>query len=81
MQNWQLQEAKAKLSQLVERAVEGEAQTITKHGRETAVILSYSEYMRLQKHNKSALEALSGAPKSELKTYRSKAPVKPIQLG
>jgi prevent-host-death family protein len=81
MQNWQLQEAKAKLSHLVERAAAGEAQVITKHGIQTAVLLSHTEYMRLQKRDKSALEAMSGAPKGELVVRRLNAPIKPVRLG
>ncbi|MEE9355748.1 MAG: type II toxin-antitoxin system Phd/YefM family antitoxin [Methylococcaceae bacterium] len=46
---WQLQEAKNKLSQLVKDAGKGIPQYITVHGRSTAVILSTKEYAKLKR--------------------------------
>jgi len=40
MQTWQMQEAKAKLSELVKRAEADGPQDITLHGRSVAVVLS-----------------------------------------
>lgn len=51
---WQLQEAKNKLSEVVDRALKDGPQEITKHGKKTAVLLSISEYKRL-KHRKGTL--------------------------
>lgn len=45
---WQLQDAKNRFSEVVEQAIRGGPQVITKRGVETAVILSYAEYRRLQ---------------------------------
>ena len=45
---WPLQDAKAKLSQLI-RAAAKEPQTITRHGEEVGVLLSPQEYQRLMK--------------------------------
>jgi prevent-host-death family protein len=44
---WQLQEAKNNLSQLIKQAASGEAQVVTVHGRPTAVVISTEEYARL----------------------------------
>lgn len=44
---WQLQEAKNNLSQLIKQAASGEAQVVTVHGRPTAVVVSAEEYARL----------------------------------
>jgi prevent-host-death family protein len=41
---WQLQEAKNCFSEVVEAAVSGEPQIITRHGREAVVILSVERY-------------------------------------
>lgn len=41
---WQLQEAKAKFSELVERAVNSGPQVVTRRGIETVVVLSVGEY-------------------------------------
>ncbi|MCX4026777.1 type II toxin-antitoxin system Phd/YefM family antitoxin [Endozoicomonas sp. SM1973] len=44
---WQLQEAKNKLSKLIKDAGNGLLQYITVHGKQTAVVLSVKEYERL----------------------------------
>lgn len=44
----QLQEAKARLSELVKRARAEGPQTITVHGEERAVVLSIEEYRRMR---------------------------------
>ena len=44
---WQLQEAKGNLSQLIKRAANGDAQVVTVHGKPTAVVVSVAEYARL----------------------------------
>ena len=44
---WQLQTAKQKLSEVVDRAVSEGPQTISRHGRETAVLVSVQDYRRL----------------------------------
>jgi len=46
---WQLQDAKNKLSEVISRAVKQGPQLITKHGKKTAVVLSYTEYEKLRK--------------------------------
>lgn len=49
---WQLQEAKSRLSELVVDAQKRGAQTITKHGRPVAVVLSAEAYSQLQPRRK-----------------------------
>ena len=44
---WQLQEAKNKLSELVEKALAHGPQIITRHGIETVIVLSYTEYRKM----------------------------------
>jgi antitoxin Phd len=78
---WQLQEAKARFSEVVERALEGEPQLVTKRGENAVVVISHDEYRRLAQGQKSLLEALSGAPKEELIVRRDKTPVRATQLG
>jgi antitoxin Phd len=46
---WQLQEAKNKFSEVVEEALKHGPQVITKRGVETAIVLSYAEYRKLQR--------------------------------
>lgn len=47
MRVWQLQEAKNKFSEVVERAVKDGPQVVTRRGVETAIVLSYEEYRRM----------------------------------
>lgn len=44
---WQLQEAKNKLSAVVDEALSNGPQIITKRGVETAIVLSYTDYRKL----------------------------------
>lgn len=64
---WPLQEAKNKLSELIDRAARGGPQVVTRHGRRVAVIISVSEYDRLRKPSKTLLEFLRSAPTAGLK--------------
>lgn len=64
MASWQVQEAKARLSELIEKARTEGPQTITKHGSEAAVVLSMDEYRRLSKHgSEDFVDWLLNAPK------------------
>lgn len=55
---WQLQEAKSNLSQLIKRAAGGDAQTVTVHGKPTAVVVSAEEYARLTRQRGKLSSAL-----------------------
>jgi len=44
---WQLQEAKQKFSQVVQRALDEGPQVVTRHGETVVVIVSAGEYQRL----------------------------------
>lgn len=62
MKEWQLQEAKARLSELVKNAVAEGPQNITVHGISTVVVVSAEEYNRLIKPKISFLELLRRSP-------------------
>jgi prevent-host-death family protein len=47
MAKWQVQDAKARLSELIEKARTEGPQTITRHGNDAAVVISMEEYRRL----------------------------------
>ena len=55
---WQLQEAKSGLSQLIKRAVAGDAQVVTVHGKPAAVVVSAEEYVRLTRRRGKLSSAL-----------------------
>ena len=63
---WQVQEAKAKFSQLVQKAIDEGPQTVTRHGKEVAVVMSADEYKKLQACRPSLLEVLMSGPEGEL---------------
>ncbi|MDR0347858.1 MAG: type II toxin-antitoxin system Phd/YefM family antitoxin [Coriobacteriales bacterium] len=58
---WQLQEAKNKFSEVVRRSRQG-PQTITLHGRPSAVVLSFDEYLSLKRPRKTLVEVMRSAP-------------------
>lgn len=60
--NWQLQEAKNKLSQVVKEARSSGPQVITVHGEDAAVVLSMDEYRRLTQKKESLAEFFMNSP-------------------
>jgi prevent-host-death family protein len=47
MREIQLRDAKARLSAVVDEAIDGKPAVITRHGKKQAVVLSYDEWRRL----------------------------------
>ena len=60
--SWQLQEAKARLSEVVKRAEREGPQEITVHGTPAAVVLSARDYARLAKRQPSLIEFIARSP-------------------
>ncbi|MCL2412073.1 MAG: type II toxin-antitoxin system Phd/YefM family antitoxin [Treponema sp.] len=58
---WQLQEAKAMFSEVVKAAAVN-PQTITIHGRERAVILSFEKYKRLIRPKERLFDFMQSSP-------------------
>ncbi len=48
MGNWQVQEAKARLSEVIDRAAAEGPQTITRHGKPSAVLVSMADFEAMQ---------------------------------
>ncbi len=66
MQDWQLQEAKNRFSEVVKRAREEGPQTVTVHGQRAAVVVSALEFDALIKPRMSFVDfLLSDAPDTE----------------
>ncbi len=65
MTTWQLQEAKNKFSEVIERASQGETQVITRHGEEVAAIISIEQYSKLKKPKQTLVEFLFTSPLAE----------------
>lgn len=62
MQTWQMQEAKARLSELVKLAESEGPQNITLHGRSVAVVLSRSAFESLSGSRQSLVEFMRQSP-------------------
>ena len=59
---WQLQDAKSKFSQLVEKAIHHEPQFVTKHGRHAVVVLSFEDYKKITKSKTDLVTFLRNSP-------------------
>jgi len=62
---WQLQEAKAKFSEVI-KAAAVKPQTITIRGKETAVILSVNEYKKFIRPRQTLFEFIQSSPLRDL---------------
>jgi prevent-host-death family protein len=62
MSVWQLQDAKARLSELVKNLEKDGPQEITVHGRPAAVLLSARDYQRLTAPKESLLDVMRRSP-------------------
>ena len=71
--NWTVAEAKAKFSEIIERAMSEGPQTITKRGRTAAVVVGAEEWESKTKRSGNLAEFFAGSPLrgSELKVRRN----------
>jgi prevent-host-death family protein len=79
MKIWPLQDAKNQLSRVVDQAVSDGAQTITRHGKPTAVVLSISDYQKLVPKN-SVNELLDSVRGTNLRIPRSRGSGRKVEL-
>jgi prevent-host-death family protein len=78
---WQLQTAKQKFSELVERALADGPQIVTRRGREVAVVLSMDEYRRLRDGEPDFKRFLLDGPGLDgLELERSREPARKIDF-
>jgi antitoxin Phd len=82
MASWQLQDAKARFSELIDATIEKGPQIVTRRGVETAVVVPIEEWRRLQKSARPSLKELLLAPSPrfenlipERRTLRWRPPV------
>jgi prevent-host-death family protein len=62
MQSWQMQDAKARLSEVVKRAERDGPQDITLHGRSVAVVLSRDRFDPLSGQAASVVDFMQASP-------------------
>ena len=82
---WRLQDAKTQFSQVVEAALRGEPQHVTRRGRDAVVVLSESSYRALRESARSGapgfIAHLLAIPKGqELPNARSSVKLRDVQL-
>lgn len=58
MANWQVQDAKARFSELLETALKKGPQVVTRRGKEAAVLVPIAEWRRLQLSSRPGLRQL-----------------------
>ncbi len=80
--NWSIAEAKAKFSELIERARADGPQTITKNGRTAAIVVSPDEWQRKTERVGTLADFFAASPlrNSGLKIARRKQAPKAVKL-
>jgi prevent-host-death family protein len=64
--HWQVQEAKQRFSEVLRAAESGQAQIVTKHGEEVAVVIDIAEYRRLRGESMSFMDYLRTDPSADV---------------
>jgi antitoxin Phd len=79
---WQLQDAKSKFSEVVERALVQGVQIVTRRGKKAVVVIPYDEYERLTHQKGSLAQFLLTSPLagSELALDRDKSTPRDIEI-
>jgi prevent-host-death family protein len=81
---WQLQDAKARFSEVVRKAQTEGPQRITVHGREEVVVVAIEEYRRLteERTGQALVDAFREAPAGDLQIEHepTRGPVRDIEL-
>ena len=65
---WQVREAKARFSELLETSLTEGPQIVTKRGVETAVLVSIDQWRRLEQRTTHDIKALLLAPEARTET-------------
>ena len=66
MKQWNLQDAKARLSELVDRCLVGEPQVILRRGQPAVVVLPYAEYQQSARPHETLLSFFQNAPRIDV---------------
>jgi prevent-host-death family protein len=82
MKTWQLQNAKAHLSELVREASSGSPQEITLRGKPAVVVLSTQQYEKLKHPKQKLANFLRESPLMglDIEIKRSKEPMRDVDL-
>ncbi|MBI5119922.1 MAG: type II toxin-antitoxin system Phd/YefM family antitoxin [Rhodospirillales bacterium] len=82
MNHWQVQEAKARFSELLRHAAKDGPQAITVRGQTTAVVVSKTEYERLKGRKPSLVKLMQSSPLAgvDLDTKRDRSLPRDVDL-
>lgn len=84
MAEWPLQDAKNRFSAVVEAAVAGDPQRVTRRGKPAVVVLAVEEYERLRRLDKAQAPTLAdlllAIPQDDEKFERLRVPVRPVDF-
>jgi len=67
LDSWKLQDAKARFSEVVDRALRDGPQIVTRHGEKTAVVVSYRDFTE-------------GEPTEDFKSFLRSVPLAELDL-
>jgi antitoxin Phd len=62
MKTWQMQEAKAKFSELIKNVVDKEPQLISVRGKPIVVVISFDKYKNLTSNKMNFVELMRNSP-------------------
>jgi len=77
---WPLQDAKARFSELVNRALATGTQIVTRHGEPAVAIVPMAEYARLTARTTSLGAFFASAPRAVLEVERSRDEGRSIEI-
>ncbi len=82
MRQWQLQEAKAKFSEVVKLANQEGPQEITMRGQPTAILISLEDFKKIKEKKPSLVSLMRSSPLAgiNLDLQRDKSPARDIKL-
>jgi antitoxin Phd len=77
---WQVQEAKARFSELVQKAIKEGPQTVSRHGEEVVVVVSAAQFELMKKRQIDLKDLLRLFPLDELDLERDRSGPREIDL-
>ncbi len=79
---WQLQDAKSRFSEVVERALTQGAQIVTRRGKNAVVVMPFDEYQKLTRQGSSLTQFLLASPLTgmELSIERDNSMLRKIEI-
>ncbi len=83
MQDWTVAQAKAKLSEVIEKAMSGQPQTITRHGKTAVVVVAAADWKRRQDRKGTLADFLAASPlrKIDIEAPRLKGRLRDVDVG